>query len=49
MKTIDNLKKRYAAFQALDARDKKTFWKEFSLNNALYVLCLLYTSPSPRD
>ena len=34
MKTIDNLKKRYAAFQALDARDKKTFWKEFSLNAA---------------
>lgn len=47
MKTIDNLKKRYAAFQALDARDKKTFWKEFSLNNALYVLiiaAIIYTA-----
>ena len=32
MKTVENLKRRYADFQALDARDKKTFWKEFALN-----------------
>lgn len=31
MKTVENLKRRYADFQALDARDKKTFWKEFAL------------------
>lgn len=41
MKTAENLKRRYADFQALDARDKKTFWKEFALNNALYVLIII--------
>ena len=41
MKTVENLKRRYADFQALDARDKKTFWKEFALNNALYVLIII--------
>ena len=28
MKAIDNMKNKYAAYQELDSRDKKTFWKE---------------------
>ena len=35
-------------YKNLDAKDKKTYWKETLINNALYI-CLLYTSPSPRD
>lgn len=52
MKTVDNLKARYANFQALDARDKRTYWKEFAFNNALYfliVIAVIYTAvQNPR-
>ena len=41
MKAIANLKTRYANFKALDSKDKKTFWKEFMLNNALYFLIIV--------
>ncbi|MBS6280813.1 MAG: beta-methylgalactoside transporter, partial [Lachnospiraceae bacterium] len=41
MKTVENLKRRYADFQALDAKDKRNYWKEFALNNALYVLIII--------
>ena len=35
MKAIDNMKNKYAAYQELDSRDKKTFWKESLMNNAI--------------
>lgn len=38
---IANLKSRYQNYQALDARDKRTFWKEFLINNALYILLVI--------
>lgn len=41
MKVVDNMKSRYAAYQELDSRDKKTFWKETLLNNALYILLVV--------
>lgn len=52
MKAIDNLKRRQAAFQALDAKDKRTYWKEFAFNNALYfliIIAIIYTAvQNPR-
>lgn len=52
MKAIANMKTRYAEYQALDSKDKKTFWKEFFLNNAIYFLIIfavIYTySQNPR-
>lgn len=52
MKAIENLKRRQAAFQALDAKDKKTYWKEFAFNNALYfliIIAVIYTAiQNPR-
>ena len=41
MKVVDNMKNRYAAYQELDSKDKKTFWKETLLNNALYILLII--------
>ena len=41
MKVVDNIKNRYAAYQELDSKDKKTFWKETLLNNALYILLVI--------
>ena len=41
MKAIDNMKNKYAAYQELDSRDKKTFWKESLMNNAMYILLIL--------
>lgn len=41
MKVVANLKDRYAAYQALDSKDKKTFWKETLINNALYILLFI--------
>jgi methyl-galactoside transport system permease protein len=41
MKIVNNIKERHAAYQALDAKDKKTFWKETLLNNALYILLFI--------
>ena len=46
MKAISNMKTRIADYKALDSRDKKTFWKEFFLNNAIYfliVIAVIYT------
>lgn len=41
MKAISNMKTRIADYKALDSRDKKTFWKEFFLNNAIYFLIII--------
>ena len=41
MKAIANMKTRYANYQALDSKDKKTFWKEAAMNNAIFVLIIL--------
>lgn len=35
------MKTRIADYKALDSRDKKTFWKEFFLNNAIYFLIII--------
>ncbi len=46
MKAIANVKQKISTYQALDAMDKKTFWKETAINNALYVLlfiAIIYT------
>ncbi len=41
MKAIANIKDRYANYKTLDSKDKKTFWKEALLNNALYILLFI--------
>lgn len=41
MKAIANIKDRYANYKTLDSKDKKTFWKETLLNNALYILLFI--------
>lgn len=41
MKAIANIKRRYASYQELDSKDKKTFWKEALINNALYILLII--------
>ncbi len=41
MKAITNVKDRYSNYKSLSTKDKKTFWKEASLNNALYVLLVI--------
>ena len=38
---IDGMKQSFANYKELDARDKRTFWKEFLLNNALYILLII--------
>ena len=46
MKAIAGMKRRYANYKALDSQDKKTFWKEALINNALYILlfiAIIYT------
>ena len=46
MKAIAGIKGRYANYKALDGQDKKTFWKEALINNALYILlfiAIIYT------
>lgn len=46
MKAIANVKSRYTNYQALDARDKRTYWKEWLINNALYfliIIAMIYT------
>lgn len=47
MKAISNIKTRYANYQALDSKDKTTFWKESLLNNAMYliiIIAVIYTA-----
>ncbi len=41
MKVIANMKESYAGYKAMDSKDKKTFWKETLLNNALYILLVI--------
>lgn len=41
MKAIANMKNRVAEYKAMDSKDKKTFWKETLLNNALYILLVI--------
>ena len=41
MNVIANVKQKYASYQSLDAKDKKTFWKEALINNALYILLVI--------
>ncbi len=41
MNVVTNLKNKYLSYKALEGRDKKTFWKEFFINNALYILLII--------
>ena len=41
MKAIANMKETIANYKAMDSKDKKTFWKETLLNNALYILLII--------
>ncbi len=41
MKAISNIKQRYANYQSLDAADKKMFWKEALVNNAMYIMMII--------
>lgn len=41
MKAIANMKENIANYKAMDSKDKKTFWKETLLNNALYILLII--------
>ncbi|MGL6197959.1 MAG: galactose/methyl galactoside ABC transporter permease MglC [Lachnospiraceae bacterium] len=46
MKAIENVKVRYANYLALDGKDKRNFWKEWLINNALYfliIIAMIYT------
>ena len=38
---INGVKQNFADYKKLDSRDKKTYWKEFLLNNALYILLIV--------
>lgn len=52
MKATANIKSRYENYKALDARSKRVFWKETTINNALIILIVIaavYTaSQNPR-
>ena len=41
MKAIANMKNTIANYKTMDSKDKKTFWKEALLNNALYILLVI--------
>ncbi len=41
MNAIANIKSRYANFKSLDPKDKRTFWKEALINNAMYILLVI--------
>ena len=45
MNVFSNMKSSWNAkissYQALDSKDKKTFWKEALINNAMYILILV--------
>lgn len=41
MKMIANMQAKAASYKALDSKDKKTYWKEFAINNALYFLLIV--------
>ena len=38
---INGVKQNFADYKKLDSKDKKTYWKEFLLNNALYILLIV--------
>ena len=44
-KSIHNIikvvKQYLADYKKLESKDKKTYWKEFLLNNALYILLIV--------
>lgn len=41
MKALDNVKSKIANYKTLDSKDKKTFWKEALINNALYIMIII--------
>ena len=41
MRVITNMKQSMERYKALDSKDKKTFWKETLINNALYILLVI--------
>ena len=41
MKLVTNINTRIENYKALDSKDKKTFWKEMLLNNAMYILLVI--------
>lgn len=46
MRVITNIKQSYLNYQLLDSKDRRTFWKEGLINNALYILlfiAIIYT------
>ena len=50
MKSYPTLPQGYVPFATIDlVHNKKQFWIVNGLSAALCVICLLYTSPSPRD
>ena len=50
MRLVANIKERQASYKALDSKDKRTYWKEFTLNNSLYFLnyCCSYLHCSTK-
>ncbi|MFQ8702826.1 MAG: hypothetical protein ACLR9I_03290 [Eisenbergiella sp.] len=41
MNAIKNMQLKYSNYKSLDAKDKRTFWKETAINNAMYVLLII--------
>lgn len=41
MNPISNFKNRYSNYKTLDGKDKRTFWKETIINNAMYILIII--------
>jgi len=41
MNPISNLKNRYHNYKTLEGRDKRTYWKETLINNAMYILIII--------
>ena len=41
MKAISNMKVRFENYKTLDSKDKRKFWAETAINNALYVLIII--------
>lgn len=41
MKAFSNMKARYASYKELDGRDKRKFWGNAAINNAIYILIII--------
>lgn len=41
MKAFANMKARYAGYKELDSKDKRRFWGETLVNNAIYILIII--------